>query len=173
MKHSPELSTSRLILIGADAPLLLAEQSSQQAFAAAIEALVPPSWPPEHHDKNVIEWVLRSLKLVVPGQPWNMYYIVLRTPRTVIGTCGFKGPPDIRGCVEVGYSVVQEFRGGGIATEAVRKLVSTAFDEGATEVAAETYPSLIPSLRVIEKCGMTFTGEGSDPGTVRHSVKLR
>ena len=87
MKHSLELSTSRLILIGADAPLLLAEQSSQQAFAAAIEALVPPSWPPEHHDKNVIEWVLRSLELLVPGKPWNMYYIVLRTPRTVIGTC--------------------------------------------------------------------------------------
>jgi ribosomal-protein-alanine N-acetyltransferase len=173
MKHSLELSTSRLILIGADAPLLLAEQSSHQSFAAAIEAVVPSSWPPEHHDKDVIEWVLRSLKLLVPGKPWTMYYIVLKTPRTVIGTCGFKGSPDIGGSVEVGYSVVQEFRGDGIATEAVRKLISTAFDEGATEVSAETYPSLTPSLMVMEKCGMTFTGEGSEPGTVRHAVKRR
>jgi [ribosomal protein S5]-alanine N-acetyltransferase len=70
-------------------------------------------------------------------------------------------------------SVVQEFRGGGIATEAVKTLISTAFDRGAKEVAAETYPSLTPSLRVMEKCGMTFMGEGSDPGTVRHAVKRR
>jgi ribosomal-protein-alanine N-acetyltransferase len=171
MKHSFALSTSRLILIGADAPLLLAEQSSPQSFAAAIEAVVPPSWPPEHHDQDVIEWVLGSLKLLVPGKPWNMYYIVLKTPRTVIGTCGFKGPPDTGGCVEVGYSVVQEFRGRGVATEALKKLIGTAFDEGATEVAAETYPSLTPSLKVLEKCGMTFTGDGSEPGTVRHAVK--
>jgi len=173
MKHSLELSTSRLILIGADAPLLLAEQSALPEFAAAIEAFVPPSWPPEHHDNNVIEWVLRSLELLVPGKPWNMYYIVLRAPRTVVGTCGYKGPPDIRGCVEVGYSVVQGFRDSGIATEAVAKLIGTAFEQGATEVAAETYPSLVPSLRVMEKCGMTFTGAGSDRRTVRHSVKLR
>src|ERR1700733_7343977 len=112
-QHSLELSTPRLILIGADSALLLAERSSQQEFAAAIEALVPSSWPPEHHDKDVIERVLRSLELLVPGKPWNMYYIVLRAPRTVIGTCGFKGPPDIGGSVEVGYSVVKEFRSAG------------------------------------------------------------
>jgi [ribosomal protein S5]-alanine N-acetyltransferase len=171
MKHSIELSTSRLILIGADAALLLAERGSRAAFAAAIEALVPSSWPPEHHDKDVIEWVLKSLDLLTPGKPWNMYYIVLRTPRTVIGTCGFKGPPDQNGCVEVGYSVVQEFRGAGLATEAVKNLISTALDQGASEVAAETYPSLTPSLRVMEKCGMTLTGTGVDPGTVRYAIK--
>jgi [ribosomal protein S5]-alanine N-acetyltransferase len=171
MMHSLELFTSRLILIAADAALLLAERISQEAFAAAIEALVPSSWPPEHHDRYVIEWVLKSLDQLTPGEPWNMYYIVMLTPRAVIGTCGFKGPPDFNGCVEVGYSVVQEFRGCGLATEAVNKLISTAFDQGALEVAAETYPSLTPSVRVMEKCGMTLMGAGADPGTVRYALK--
>ena len=171
VKQSLEISTSRLVLIGADAALLVADRSSPEAFAAAIEALVPPSWPPEHHDKGVIDWVLGLLDQLTPGKPWNMYYMVLRTPRTVIGTCGFKGPPDVNGCVEVGYSVVPEFRGAGLATEAVQKLISTAFEHGASEVAAETYPALTPSLRVMDKCSMTLTGAGADPDTVRYAMR--
>jgi [ribosomal protein S5]-alanine N-acetyltransferase len=173
MTHSLALSTSRLFLIGADPTLLAADRSGPEAFGAVIKALVPSSWPPEHHDDDVIAWVLESLELLVPGAPWNLYYMVLGTPRTVIGTCGFKGPPDVNGCVEVGYSLVQEFRGRGLATEAVKKLISTAFGAGASEVAAETYPVLIRSLRVMEKCGMTLSGEGADPGTVRYAVKRR
>jgi [ribosomal protein S5]-alanine N-acetyltransferase len=171
MQRSLELISSRLILIGADSALLLAELNSHDALAAAIQASVPPTWPPEHHDQDVIQWVLKSLPHLVAGKPWNMYYMVLATPRTVIGTCGFKGPPDPNGCVEVGYSVVREFRGCGLATEAVQKLIRTAFDAGASEVAAETYPLLTPSVRVMQKCGMALTGAGADPGTVRYAIK--
>lgn len=173
MREALALATSRLILIGADAALLLAERSSQAELAAALHASMPSSWPPEHHDKDVIEWVLKSLEFLDPGKPWNMYYIVLRTPRTVIGTCGFKGPPDQNGCVELGYSVAREFHGSGLATEAVQQLISAAFAGGASEVAAETYPSLTPSLRVMQKCGMTLTGAGADDGTVRYAIKRR
>jgi hypothetical protein len=60
-----------------------------------------------------------------------------------------------------------------LATEAVMKLTSTAYDLGASEVAAETYPSLIASLRVMEKSGMIFIGDGADPGTVRYSINKR
>jgi RimJ/RimL family protein N-acetyltransferase len=77
--------------------------------------------------KDVIECVLKSLEFLDPGKPWNMYYIVLRTPRTVIGTCGLKGPPDQNGCVELGYSVAREFHGSGLATEAVQQLIGAAF----------------------------------------------
>jgi [ribosomal protein S5]-alanine N-acetyltransferase len=171
MKHSLELATSRLILVGADTALLVADRSSQEALAAAIDAKVPPSWPPEYHDNDVIEWVLRSLDRLAPGAPWRMFYMALQTPRTLIGTCGFKAPPDLNGCVEFGYSVLQEFRCLGLATEAAVKMISTAFDEGASEVAAETYPLLTASRRVMEKSGMTQTGEGADPGTVRYTIK--
>jgi ribosomal-protein-alanine N-acetyltransferase len=171
MKHSFELATSRLILIGADAMLLSAELSSQRALATALDATVPTSWPPEHHDRGVIEWVSKSLELLAPSDPWRLFYMVLQTPRTLVGTCGFKGAPDLNGYVEVGYSVLQEFRCAGLATEAVRELISVAFSRGALGVAAETYPSLAPSLRVMEKCGMAPAGEGSDHGTVRYVIK--
>lgn len=98
-----------------------------------------------------------------PHAPWRFYYIQLREPATLIGTCGFKQAPDARGCVEVGYSVLAQFQGRGIASEAVMALMRVAFEAGAAEVAAETFPSLPASLRVMEKCGMSKVGAGADP----------
>jgi [ribosomal protein S5]-alanine N-acetyltransferase len=166
-----QLSTARLELIGADALLLRAEATSPQALAVAVDADVPVHWPPEHHDQGVIEWVLGSIELNAPADPWHFYYLLLREPRTLIGTCGYKGAPDAEGRVEVGDSVLEQFRCRGLATEAVQALIQAAFEAGAAEVAAETYPSLLPSLRVMEKCGMSPVGEGSEAGTVRCSVR--
>jgi [ribosomal protein S5]-alanine N-acetyltransferase len=165
------ISTARLDLIGADGALLRAETAGVRALAAAIEAEVPADWPPEHHDQGVIEWVLRSIENYAPADPWHFYYLLLREPRTLIGTCGFKGAPDADGRVEVGYSVLEQFRCRGLATEAVRALIQAAFEAGASEIAAETYPSLLPSLRVMAKCGMILVGAGSEPGTVRYGLR--
>jgi RimJ/RimL family protein N-acetyltransferase len=65
--------------------------------------------------------------------------------------------------------VLEQFRRRGLATEAAMALIDVAFAAGASEVAAETYPSLLPSIRVMEKCGMIATGAGSEPGTLRYS----
>jgi ribosomal-protein-alanine N-acetyltransferase len=171
MKHSLQLLTSRLILAGAEARLLQAELSGHDTFAAALGAALPETWPPEHHDRGVINWGLNALESLFADEPWRMYYMVLHPPPTAIGTCGFHGRPDVSGCVEVGYSVLPEFQGRGLASEAVRRLIGVAFDYGALEVAAETYPTLGASLRVMQKCGMSSIGLGSSPGTVRYSVK--
>ena len=92
-------------------------------------------------------------------------------PRTLVGTCGLKQAPDAQRCVEVGYTVLERFRCRGFASEAVTAVMNVAFQSGASEVAAETFPSLLPSLRVMEKCGMAKVGEGSEPGTVRYSKR--
>ncbi len=164
-----QISTPRLILLGADPATLHADQEGREQLAAAAGAAVPANWPPEHHDNNVIDWVLSSLEAIPPGAPWRFYYMVLTEPRTLIGTCGFKQPPGPDGCVEIGYSVLEQFQLRGLATEAAQALLGVAFDAGASEVAAETFPSLPASIRVMEKCGMTLTGEGSEEGTLRYS----
>jgi hypothetical protein len=74
--------------------------------SVAIDSIVPAAWPPEHHDLGVIEWVLKSLDSLGPGEPWRLFDIVLSNPRTLIGTCGIKQAPDAKGCVEVGYTVL-------------------------------------------------------------------
>lgn len=87
----------------------------------------------------------------------------------LIGNTGFKGPPTEAGMVEIGYAILEEFQGAGYATEAVSALMSWAFkNPNITHIAAETFPSLHGSIRVMEKCGMHYIGTGSEEGTIRY-----
>src|SRR5690349_4630697 len=106
MTNRFQISTPRLVLVGADHALLRAELEGLEALAVSIEATVPAAWPPEHHDRGVIEWVLSSLDSIGADEPWRFYYIVLKNPRTLVGTCGVKQAPDANGCIELGYTVL-------------------------------------------------------------------
>lgn len=79
-------------------------------------------------------------------------------PRAV-GSGGFKGAP-VNGRVEIGYGVAEEYRGRGLATEAVSELVRLAFlQANVVAVFAETAVDNGPSQRVVEKAGFRRTGE--------------
>ncbi|HEX4859488.1 MAG TPA: GNAT family N-acetyltransferase [Usitatibacteraceae bacterium] len=172
MSESHLLRTARLDLIGADTRSLTADLDGASALARAVDAVVPDEWPPEHYDADAVRWMLEALKSVPGDSAWRSYYIALRNPanatRTLIGTCGFKGVPDGLGCIELGYSVLPDHQRKGYASEAVLGLIDLARRHGARKVAAETYPDLVASIRVMEKCGLRFLGPGSEPGTIRY-----
>lgn len=57
--------------------------------------------------------------------------------------------------VEIGWSIVADEWGRGLATEAARRLVTLAFDELALrEIVSFTLPHNAASIRVMEKLGM-------------------
>jgi [ribosomal protein S5]-alanine N-acetyltransferase len=60
---------------------------------------------------------------------YTHYKITLRAMGQVIGGCGFLGPPDPTGSVEIGYGLVPSERGKGIATEAVKGLLEAAWKD--------------------------------------------
>lgn len=63
---------------------------------------------------------------------------------------------------EIGYSIVRDFRGRGIATEAVRALLDEAFTEGGlTRINAYCLPENLPSRKLLER--LSFTPEGTLP----------
>jgi RimJ/RimL family protein N-acetyltransferase len=68
---------------------------------------------------------------------------------------------------EIGYSVIAEYRERGYATEAAQAFVRWALSHASiVDIEAQTFPSLPASIRVMEKCGMTFVGAGYEEGTV-------
>jgi [ribosomal protein S5]-alanine N-acetyltransferase len=167
-----EIRTARLTLIAATPRHLQAELVSNAAFQTAIGCTVPDSWPPELYDHDAINWTLRMLASVPDMQRWAMHYVIEGAHGgTVVGTAGFKGPPDETGTVEIGYGILQEYRRKGYATEAARALIETAFaDARVTTVIAETLPHLTASIGVMQNCGLTFLGEGSEPGVIRFQL---
>lgn len=49
------------------------------------------------------------------ADPWiHGFALVQRTDNTVVGYCGFKGPPTPNGVVEIAYGVAPEYQGIGI-----------------------------------------------------------
>jgi RimJ/RimL family protein N-acetyltransferase len=52
---------------------------------------------------------------------WGMFEIILRETGEVIGDIGFHGPPDEAGTVEIGYGIVEQYRGRGLVGESVRR----------------------------------------------------
>lgn len=96
--------------------------------------------------------------------PWiHGFVLVHRITDSVIGRCGFKGPPGTDGVVEIAYGVAPEHQGKGYATEAAAALVSYAFSHRQVRVVrAHTLPEANASTRVLTKCGFRHMGEVID-----------
>ena len=75
-----------------------------------------------------------------------------------IGDLCFKGLPE-NGQPEIGYGLLEEFRGQGYATEAVRAACRWALEQpGVSAVEAETDPGNAASQAVLRKVGFVPTG---------------
>jgi [ribosomal protein S5]-alanine N-acetyltransferase len=97
--------------------------------------------------------------------PWYTYWlIIIRVLPFGAGLAGFKGFPDQNGEAEIGYGIDPNFQGKGYTTEAVKCLISWAFQEAAclAVVARNTKKWNLASLRVLTKAGMKVYEETDD-----------
>ena len=168
-----KITTERLELIASTLELAHAEIEDRDRFAQLLDARVPVDWPPPLNDTDSMKWLLGFLEEHPDGTGWTNWYFVLRRDaageRCVIGNGGFKGKPSADGMVEVGYSIMQDRQRQGFAPEAVAGLIGWAFSHPeVTRVAAETFPELRASIRVMEKNGLIYCGPGLEEGTIRY-----
>jgi RimJ/RimL family protein N-acetyltransferase len=99
------------------------------------------------------------------GDPWGPRSVVL--DGVVVGSMGFYGAPGeaADGAVEaeVGYGLVEEVRGAGLATEALTAMVTAAEAVG-VRVRASVLPDNAASIRVLAKCGFTELRGSNEEG---------
>jgi RimJ/RimL family protein N-acetyltransferase len=89
------------------------------------------------------------------------YYQILENS-VVVGGIGFHGPPSGH-VAEVGYGVVPQMRGRGVATQALRLLLEVAAgQEGVRRVVGRTEESNLASQRVMLAVGMQLVGRDAD-----------
>ena len=160
------LETARLTLVPSEPRQLLAfyEEPDQpvrvngyqvadelRAFYAGVRDQISPQW-------------LSGLRNATGADPWRHgFFLVERSRGEVIGTAGFKGPPDAEGMVEIAYGVMPSVEGRGYATEAAGALVRfAAADDRVRLIRAHTLPELNASSRVLRKCGFVHIGQVVD-----------
>jgi RimJ/RimL family protein N-acetyltransferase len=113
------------------------------------------------NDEHSQQYFLASLqKAEASNARWNLWFCLRREPRELIGNAAFRGGPK-DGFVEIGYNMLEMHQRQGYATEAVGALLSWAFQSPAVQmVVADALPGLTPSIRVMEKSGFAFVGDG-------------
>lgn len=106
---------------------------------------------------------LDQLRAVPERAGWLTNVAVDADDGGAVGHAGFHGPPDERGNVEIGYSVVPELRRRGYARAMVVELLRRAdASPDVVTVCASVSPDNVGSLATIAGFGFERTGEQWD-----------
>jgi [ribosomal protein S5]-alanine N-acetyltransferase len=167
-----DLKTQRLWLVAITPAMLKADEAADGSLAEILSAEVTAEWPPEHWEPHVYHFIEKQYEDEPRTRGWHRYVLLpnargAKRPYTLIGAVG--GFPKLEGDVEIGYSTLPGYQRRGYGTEAARALVAWLLTQkDVKSVSAQTYPRLPESIKVMERCGMTYVGPGEDEGTVRY-----
>ncbi len=101
--------------------------------------------------EGALEWSLAQVTEAGVALAWLTYLFII-DDRMLAGIGGFKGAPQ-DGALEIGYAIVPELRGRGLATNAARALVNRARAAGVTLVGAHTLATPDASTAVLTRLG--------------------
>jgi RimJ/RimL family protein N-acetyltransferase len=155
------IQTPRMELISCNPHILEDAIEGDQQLSMRLNARVPSKWT--SFGSKVFQYVLEKIRTNPEASIWWTYFPILIKERVLIGNCGYKGAPDEKGIVEIGYEVSTEYRSQGFGTEIALALIQHAFTfPEVKSVTAHTLAEESASTRVLEKCGMVKVAELSD-----------
>jgi RimJ/RimL family protein N-acetyltransferase len=163
-----DLTTARLRLVAITPAMLKADEAADGSLAKVLGAEVTADWPPEHWEPHVYHFIRKQYEDEPRTRGWHRYMLLSKQRGWVlIGAVG--AFPKLEGDAEIGYSTIPTYQRQGYGTEAARALVEWLLTQkDVKSVSAQTYPSLPESIKVMQRCGMTYVGAGEDEGTVRY-----
>lgn len=162
-------TTDRLRLVAGTQTLAAAEIGDRAKFAKLLGVIVPDTWPPDSL-RDVLGYIYGLYREHPEWEGWLAWYAVRidNDEPVLCGSIGLKGPPDEQGIVEIGYSVLPEFQGQGLATEMVTAIVKWAKHQPRVKrIEAETNIDNKASIRVLEKNNFIYVGVGIETSTIR------
>ena len=169
------ITTTHLKLIPATVAHARAEIADRSEFARLLHALVPENWPPES-TADALPLFLEWLEAKPDCVGWFGWYALITdttsNQQVLAGSGGFMGPPQ-QGEVGLGYSVLPQFQGLGLATKIVDGLVRWAKEQqSVTRIVAETEWENPASARILKKTGFIEIGPSDQPGGMRFELLL-
>lgn len=161
MSSPARLAGPRVALVPVPHPVAVAVADCRPVGPglAAVGLRAGPGWP---HDDSAD--ALRPL--AEHGAPGDTGTWLVVVAGDVVGDCGWFGPPDAAGVVEIGYGLAAGARGRGLGTEAVAVLAAWVEQQpGIRLVTAEVLPGNEASLRLLARLG--FHEQDSHPPYLR------
>lgn len=156
-----KITTPRLHLVSGSLELLDAAIEGDDSLAAFLQVSVPEHW--SSFGSGMLHHARSMVRVDESMQQWWAYFPVHIQDQILLGTCGYKGPPQ-DGMVEIGYEIMAHYRGQGLATEMATGLIKHAFNHPEISlVLAHTLAEENASGSILKKCGFIKTAELEDP----------
>jgi 8-oxo-dGTP diphosphatase len=137
---------------------LAANDAQVSAFTASL--------PYPYQQQDGVEFIVSSQQIHAEGSGLRLA-IEQAGSGTFLGMIGFNRQDDLQGnagVVELGYWLRSDFWRQGLASDAVRQMMTHAFDSlGCREVVAMVAVDNPASARVLEKCGFQRQGQQTSP----------
>lgn len=130
----------------------------REALSEIVGAQVHDSWPGP--DLEEAFPVIREMLLEAPARAEWFFLLLLPDEGVVVGDIGLIPSPE-RNAVELGYSIVEDYRRRGFAREAATTVIEAFRNSGSEELLiAACESSNAGSIRVLESVGMVCISEG-------------
>lgn len=95
--------------------------------------------------------------------PYLLRMAVLREEGVIVGSAGFHMRPDPEGMIEIGLGIIEEYRGRGLATEALHGMWGWVVDQpGVITLRYTVSPDNAPSQAIIRRLGFEYRGQQMD-----------
>ena len=152
--HIPILETERLTLRG----MRVSDAEDMFAYARYEPVTRYLTWTPHPNLKHTKDYLTYVGQRYRTGDFFD-WAVVCKEDGRMIGTCGFTSFDFASDCAEIGYVLNPDYHGRGLASEAVREVVSFGFKElSLHRIEAKFIQENTRSLRLMERVGMKFEG---------------
>lgn len=152
-------------MIIASPRLVLRALTRSEAEQIVTEDRTAQSWAPDYPTNADVGIAAIALagRAAFPSDtvPWGLFVIVEKSSGQSVGGIGFKGVPNDRDEVEIGYGVSPSRQRHGVASEALTALCDFARGRVGA-IVAETDRDNTASQRVLEKCGFHLVDDDHD-----------
>jgi RimJ/RimL family protein N-acetyltransferase len=149
-------------------PRLRLELVTPVEAAAMLAGRRAPSWHSDYPRRDDLDAV-SMIQADAEDLSWSPRHVVRAFDGLVVGSIGFFGPPAAAADgtleAEIGYGLVEDARGRGVASEAVTGLL-TQTDRAGVRVRAAVAPDNTASVRVLAKCGFTELRGADEDGNL-------
>ncbi len=150
----PILETPRLIL----RRMKVSDAEDMFDYARRAEVTRYLLWDCHPDVQSTREYLQYVQKQYEEGEFYD-WAVILRETGRMIGTAGFTSFDDDNNAAEIGYVINPDYRGIGVAPEAVGEIMKFGFLRlNLHRITARYMEGNDASRRVMEKCGMSFEG---------------
>ncbi len=152
--RSPRLETDRLIL----RHMKVTDARDMFDYARRPEVTRYLLWAP-HENVEYTRTYLRQVERCYKHGTFHDFGIIYKENNRLIGSCGFARIDGPNSTAEAGYVLNPDYRGKGLATEALSAVIRMGFEKcGFNRIESRYMVDNTASRRVMEKSGMTFEG---------------